>query len=119
MNTEEGTPGEDQARADPDEPEATLAENDSGAYRLRLYISGSTPRSTQAIANIKALCEEHLPGRYELEVIDLYQQPHLARDIQVIAVPTLVKEMPLPLKRFIGDMNDEEKLLIGLDIQPL
>jgi circadian clock protein KaiB len=90
-----------------------------GSYRLRLYVSGSTPRSTQAISSIKAMCEEHLQGRYELEVVDLYQQPHLAREVQVIAAPTLVKEMPLPLKRVIGDMRDEEKVLLGLDIQAL
>jgi circadian clock protein KaiB len=85
-------------------------------YVLRLYVSGVTPRSTRAIANIKKICEEHLKGRYELEVIDLYQQPGLAKDEQVIAAPTLVKKLPLPLRRFIGDLSDTEKILVGLEL---
>jgi circadian clock protein KaiB len=97
--------------------ERALAARAEGSYRLRLYVSGSTPRSTKAIANIRAICEEHLLGRYELEVVDLYQQPHLAKDSQVIAAPTLVREMPQPPRKIIGDMSDEEKVLIALDIQ--
>ena len=99
--------------------EEAIKQRADGSYRFRLYVSGSTPRSVQAIASIKAMCEEHLHGRYELEVVDLYQQPHLAREVQVIAAPTLIKEMPLPLKKVIGDMRDEEKVLLGLDIQAL
>lgn len=85
-------------------------------YRLRLYVSGATGRSTRAIANLKALCERHLPGNYDLEIVDIYQRPELASKIQLIAAPTLVKEFPLPLRKFIGDMSNTEHLLAGLEI---
>ena len=84
---------------------------------LRLYVTGATPRSTQAIMNIKKICEEHLKGRYSLEVIDIYQQPKLARGEQIVAAPTLVKQLPLPLRRFIGDLSDKENILLGLDVK--
>jgi circadian clock protein KaiB len=87
-------------------------------YLLRLYVAGTTPRSTQAIMNIKQICEEHLRGRYHLEVIDIYQQPVLAKGEQIIAAPTLVKKLPPPLRRFIGSMADVERILVGLDIKP-
>lgn len=87
-------------------------------YVLRLYVSGMTPRSIRAIENIKKTCEEHLLGRYELEIIDVYQQPVLAKDEQIIAAPTLIKKLPLPLRRMIGDMSMEEKILLGLDLRP-
>jgi circadian clock protein KaiB len=87
-------------------------------FVLRLYVTGMTPRSTEAFANIKALCEEHLRGRYELEVIDIYQRPQLAKDEQIIAVPTLVKKLPAPLRRWIGDLSDEKRVLLGLDLRP-
>jgi len=87
-------------------------------YVLRLYVTGMTERSTQAFANIKAICEEHLHGRYELEVIDIYQNPHLAKDGQIVAAPTLVKALPLPLRRLIGDLSNQERLLAGLSLQP-
>jgi circadian clock protein KaiB len=86
-------------------------------YVLRLYIAGTTPRSTQAIVNIKQICEQHLLGRYELEVIDIYQQPMLAVDEQIIAAPTLIKQLPFPLRKFIGDLSDTERILIGLDLR--
>lgn len=86
-------------------------------YVLRLYVTGMTPRSTQALDTIRAICEEHLPGRYDLEVIDIYQRPHLAKDEQIIAVPTLVKKLPTPLRRFIGDLSDVERVLFGLDLR--
>ena len=86
-------------------------------YLLRLYIAGATPRSTQAILNIRQICEEHLHGRYELEVIDVYQQPVLAAGEQIIAAPTLIKQLPLPLRKFIGDMSDTERILVGLDLR--
>ena len=86
-------------------------------YVLRLYVTGMTPRSTEAFASIKAICEEHLKGRYDLEVIDIYQHPSLAKDEQIIAVPTLIKKLPLPLRRFIGNLADCERLLLGLDLQ--
>jgi circadian clock protein KaiB len=85
-------------------------------YAMRLYVTGVTPRSTRAIANLRRLCEQHLPGRYKLEVVDVYQQPQLARAVQIIAAPTLIKKFPLPLKRFIGDMSNTRNLLIGLEL---
>lgn len=87
-------------------------------YVLRLYVTGTTLKSTRAIRNIKNICEEHLKGRYELEVIDIYQQPGAARDEDIIAVPTLVKELPAPMRKFIGDLSDEEHVLVGLNIKP-
>jgi len=85
-------------------------------YVLRLYVAGQTSKSSQAIKNIKSICEQHLKGRYELQVIDIYQQPTLAEGEQIIAVPTLVKKLPVPLRRFIGTMADEERILMGLDL---
>jgi circadian clock protein KaiB len=87
-------------------------------YVLRLYIAGLTPRSQKAIGNIKKICEEHLNGRYDLEVIDVYRQPVLAKGEQIIAAPTLIKKLPLPLRRFIGDLSDSERILLGLDLRP-
>ena len=87
-------------------------------YLLRLYVAGATPKSTQAILNIKKICEVHLKGRYELEVIDVYQQPFLAKGEQIIAAPTLIKKLPPPLRRFIGSMADVERILVGLDLKP-
>ena len=84
---------------------------------LRLYISGSTSKSALAVANIKRVCEQHLKNRYDLEVIDIYQQAHLARDQQIVAVPTLIKRLPHPLRRLIGDMSDLKKVLFGLDLK--
>ena len=92
--------------------------NVGGKYILRLYITGMTPRSAQAIENVRAICEEHLHGAYELEVIDLYQQPVLAKGEQIIAAPTLIKRLPLPLRRIIGDMSNTDRVLIGLDLRP-
>jgi circadian clock protein KaiB len=99
-----------------EEFEHLAARSSEGEYVLRLYVTGLTPRSTQAIATIKAICEEHLSGRYDLEVIDIYQQPTLAQDAQIIAVPTLIKKLPLPLRRLIGDLSDEDRVLLGLDL---
>jgi circadian clock protein KaiB len=87
-------------------------------YVLRLYVTGMTPKSTLAIKNIKKICEEHLQGRYTLEVIDLYKRPALADGEQIIAAPTLLKKLPLPLRRFIGDMSNTEKIIVGLDLRP-
>ena len=86
-------------------------------YVLRLYISGSTSKSALAIENIKRICEQHLKNRYDLEVIDIYQQPSLAREEQIVAVPTLIKRLPPPLQRLIGDMSDLKKVLFGLDLK--
>lgn len=87
-------------------------------YVLSLYVSGMTNRSMRAIQKIKAICQEHLNGRYELEVIDIYQQPELGKREQIIAVPTLIKKLPSPLRKFIGDLSDTEKILVGLNLKP-
>jgi circadian clock protein KaiB len=90
----------------------------AGKYILRLYVTGMTARSARTIETLRTFCEKHLAGRYELQVIDVYQQPELARTEQIVAVPTLIKKLPLPLRRLIGDMSDEARVLIGLDILP-
>ena len=95
------------------------AANSKERYVLRLYVTGSTPKSSKAIQNIRALCEEHLQGRYDLEVIDIYQQPVLARGEQIIAAPTLIKKLPAPLRKVVGDLSDADRVLMGLDLQPL
>lgn len=95
-----------------------LALNGDRKCVLRLYVTGTTPRSVKAIRNIRRICDEHLKGAYDLEVIDIYQQPLLAKGEQIIAAPTLLKKLPLPLRRFIGDMSDTEKILLGLDFRP-
>ena len=92
---------------------------DSQPFILRLYVTGMTPRSTRAVENVRAICEEHLQGRYDLEVIDIYQQPILAKGEQIIAAPTLIKKLPLPLRRVIGDLSSTERVLLGLDIRPV
>jgi circadian clock protein KaiB len=102
-----------------EEMEDALKERETGHYVLRLYVAGLNRKSLRAIENLKKICEEHLQGRYELEVIDIYQQPVLAQGEQIIAVPTLIKQLPPPLRRFIGDMSKTEKILVGLDLIPL
>jgi circadian clock protein KaiB len=85
-------------------------------YVLRLYVTGMTPRSARAVKNLRAICDEYLEGRYDLEVIDIYQQPVLAKGEQIIAAPTLLKKLPLPMRRIIGDMSNRERVLVGLDL---
>jgi circadian clock protein KaiB len=87
-------------------------------YNLRLYVAGQTPKSIAALANLKKLCEKHLAGRYTVEVIDLMKEPALAQRDQIIAIPTLIRHLPEPLKRIIGDLSNAEKVLVGLDILP-
>lgn len=87
-------------------------------YNLRLYVAGQTPKSMTAIANLRKLCEKHLPGRYNIEVIDLMKDPALAQRDQIVAIPTLIRQLPEPLKRVIGDLSNAEKVLVGLDISP-
>lgn len=99
--------------------EAALATRDMARYLLKLYITGSTPSSNRAIVNIRKICEEHLQGRYELVIVDISQNPILAEGEQIIAAPTLIKKLPLPLRRFIGDMSQTERILLGLDLRPL
>jgi circadian clock protein KaiB len=91
----------------------------AGQYKLRLFITGSTPRSTRAIENMRRICEENLEGRYDLEVVDVYQDPEATRELQIIATPTLVKILPEPLRRIIGDLSDRDRVLAGLNIAPL
>jgi circadian clock protein KaiB len=98
--------------------EEALEKRGREKYILRLYVAGATPASTAAIMNIKKICEENLKGRYELSVIDVYQQPVLARDEQILAAPTLIKKLPVPIRRFIGDMSNRERILLGLDLRP-
>ncbi|HYX26395.1 MAG TPA: circadian clock KaiB family protein [Thermoanaerobaculia bacterium] len=85
---------------------------------LRLYVAGQTPKSVTALANLKRLCEEHLAGHYRIEVIDLLQQPQLARGDQILAIPTLVRRLPSPIRKIIGDLSNTERVLVGLDLRP-
>ena len=87
-------------------------------WELRLYVAGQTPRSLTAFANLKRICEEHLSGRYRIEVIDLLEQPHLSRGDQILAIPTLVRKLPEPMRKIIGDLSNTERVLIGLDLLP-
>jgi circadian clock protein KaiB len=86
-------------------------------YELRLYVAGQTPRSVQAFANLKKICEEHLAGRYRIEVIDLLENPQLAKGDQILAIPTLVRTLPSPIRKIIGDLSDKERVLVGLDVR--
>ena len=87
-------------------------------WRLRLYVAGQTPKSVAAFANLKRICEEHLAGRYEIEVIDLLEHPQLARGDEIIALPTLVRHLPEPITKIIGDLSDTERVLVGLQLLP-
>ena len=87
-------------------------------WKLKLYIAGQTPRSMAALSNLKKIVDEHLDGRYEIEVIDLLENPQLAKGDQILAVPTLVKDLPLPLRKIIGDLSNTERVLVGLDLKP-
>lgn len=87
------------------------------AMELRLYVAGQTPKSVAAFANLKKICDEHLPGQYEIEVIDLLKQPQLAAGDQILAIPTLVRKLPAPMKKIIGDLSNTERVLVGLDLR--
>lgn len=100
------------------EASVEISSPEPGAYNLRLYVAGQTPKSLAAIANLKAICEDHLSGHYSIEVIDLTVTPQLAAGDQIVALPTLVRTLPPPLKRVIGDLSNTEKVLVGLDIRP-
>ncbi len=100
-------------------PAAAAKPRRSRTYVLRLYVTGTTARSVRAIQNVRRICEEHLHGAYELEIVDLYKNVPLAKGDQIIAAPTLVKRLPAPLRRLIGDMSDEQRVLVGLDLRPL
>ena len=93
-------------------------DTDAKRWNLRLYIAGQTPKSVAALANLRKICDEHMKGQYEVEVIDLMENPHLAQKDQIVAIPTLVRQLPEPLKRIIGDLSNTQRVLIGLDLQP-
>jgi circadian clock protein KaiB len=97
---------------------AAEAESKGEVWQLRLYVAGQTPRSVTAFANLKKICEEHLAGRYTIEVIDLLQQPQLAVGDQIVAIPTLIRKLPEPLRRIVGDLRNTERALVGLNLRP-
>jgi circadian clock protein KaiB len=101
-----------------EEFDRAIARRAEETYVFRLYVVGGTPQSSAAISNLKRICEGHLKGRYQLEVIDIYQQPRLAEGEQIIAAPTLIKAVPPPLRRFVGDLSNWERVLVGLDLMP-
>ena len=97
--------------------EKAILKREQSEFVLRLFVTGMTQKSTRAIANLKKVCEDYLDGRYELKVIDIYQQPNLARDEQIICTPTLIKQLPMPFRKLVGDMSDTEKVLVGIDLK--
>ncbi|MBI4785367.1 MAG: circadian clock protein KaiB [Oscillatoriophycideae cyanobacterium NC_groundwater_1537_Pr4_S-0.65um_50_18] len=99
----------------PNQPNSATDEK----WQLRLYVAGQTPKSVTAFANLKKLCEEHLQGQYHIEIVDLLQHPELAKQDQILAIPTLVRRLPPPLRQIIGDLSNREKVLVGLDLRPL
>ncbi len=102
-----------------DEQEHSSPSTDSEErWDLRLYVAGQTPRAVTAFANLKKLCEEHLSGRYSIEIVDLLKNPQLAKGDQILAVPTLVRKLPQPIRKIIGDLSNTEKVLVGLDLRP-
>lgn len=100
-----------QRKSDHDNPTHSL-------WQLRLYVAGQTPRSRAALANLRKICEDHLAGRYRIEVIDLLAQPQLSKGDQILAIPTLVRKLPRPMRKIIGDLSDTQRVLIGLDLRP-
>ena len=97
----------------------TVEPTETEQWNLRLYVAGQTSRSVAAFANLKKICEQHLKGKYTIEVIDLLQNPKLAKGDQILALPTLVRKLPQPVRKIIGDLSDTERVLVGLDLQPL
>ena len=97
--------------------EEALSKTEDSKYVLHLYVAGMSPKSVQAIDNIKRICEEYMPGKYQLEVIDIYQNPVFAKDGQIVAAPTLIKELPPPLRKLIGSMANTERVLVGMDLK--
>ena len=92
--------------------------DDGASWKLRLYVAGQTPKSLTAFANLKKICETHLAGRYEIEVVDLLVNPQLAKGDQILAIPTLVRQLPAPVRKIIGDLSNTERVLVGLDLRP-
>ena len=105
-------------RRRPTAPTRRKAGDNQEIWNLRLYVAGQTPKSARAISNLRNICEEHLAGRYSIEVIDLLKDPQLARGDQILAIPTLVRRLPEPIKKIIGDLSNSERVLIGLDLRP-
>jgi circadian clock protein KaiB len=99
-------------------PEFGSPRRSSKLWQLRLYVAGQTPKSLAAFANLKEICETHLNGRYRIEVIDLMEQPHLSKGDQILAIPTLVRKLPQPVRKIIGDLSDANRVLVGLDLRP-
>ena len=108
------TMSDDRSRNDSPDPEQPAPEE---VWEFKLYVAGHTPRSVTAISNLKALCEEYMPGRYQIEIIDLIERPELARSDQVVAIPTLVRNLPGPIRRIIGDLSNTERVLVGLQVK--
>jgi circadian clock protein KaiB len=106
MKSQPNTGKQDQTGSDPER------------WELRLYVAGQSPKSITAFSNLKQICEEHLQGRYSIEVIDLVQRPQLAADDQIVAIPTLVRKLPEPLRRIVGDLSNTERTLVGLQLRP-
>lgn len=95
-----------------------LAGADAEVWHLRLYVAGQSPKSLQAVSNLTRLCDEYLPGRHEIEILDLVEEPGLARSDDILAIPTLVRRLPAPLRKIIGDLSDTERVLVGLRLEP-
>jgi circadian clock protein KaiB len=104
-------------RSKTDRPEEKSAESGSGRWDLRLYVAGQTPKAVTAFNNLKIICEEKLKGKYHITVVDLLKNPQLARNDQILALPTLVRKLPRPMRNIIGDLSDTERVLVGLDIK--
>ena len=107
----------DERNVDLETIDAALREKNTANYVLRLYVAGMTPQSLKAIETLKRICRAHLPGRHEIEIIDIYQRPERAMEAQLVAAPTLIKELPPPIRKFIGDLSNEERILKGLNIE--
>lgn len=107
-----------QKKRTPARPRKKSRKSAGSRYILRLYVTGQTPRSLQSVENLRALCDKYLPGQFDLEIIDIYQQPAMAKEGQIIAAPTLIKSMPLPLRRLVGDFSDKERVILALDLRP-
>jgi len=117
-----GKPKRRSSRKSPGSAKSRAARQDGATpefYELRLYVAGQTARSLAALANLKRICEEHLQGRYRIEVIDLLEHPQLARGDQILALPTLVRKLPEPIRKLVGDLSDTERALVGLDLRPI
>lgn len=97
-------------------PKAGVTHDDK-VWKLKLYVAGQTPKSIRAFSNLKTICEQHLPGQYEIEVVDLLKNPQLARGDQIVAIPTLVRKLPVPIRKIIGDLSDTVRVLVGLDMK--